>query len=120
MRVVDYWQMNIARPKAQTCTYYSLRNASWVVLPDISLIAVDESSDTEGYMQKKHKTNKKCQYPFYHWKSHQEVNRYHYCLIYSVRTNGPTLCPWLWLPYVPESVEKTLREARGFVMYTNA
>ena len=39
-----------------------------------------------------------------------------YCCIYSVRTNGPTLCPWLWLPYVPESVEK--REACGFVMYT--
>ncbi len=24
-----------------------------------------------------------------------------YCHIYSVRTNGPTLCLWLWLPYVP-------------------
>ncbi len=43
-----------------------------------------------------------------------------YCRIYSVRTNGPTLCPWLWLPYVPEPVVKPLREAHGFVLYTNA
>ncbi len=41
----------------------------------------------------------------------------HYCRIYSVRTNGPTLCPWLWLPYIPEPVEKPLREAHGFVLY---
>ncbi len=44
----------------------------------------------------------------------------HYCRMYSVRTNGQTLCPWLWLPYVPKSIEKPLREACGFVMYTNA
>ena len=25
-----------------------------------------------------------------------------------LRTNGPTLCPLVWLPYIPESVEKTL------------
>ncbi len=35
-----------------------------------------------------------------------DVMQVNYCRIYSVRTNGPTLCPSLWLPYVPESVEK--------------
>ncbi len=31
----------------------------------------------------------------------------HYLFISSVRTNGPTLCPNVWLPYAPEYVEKT-------------
>ncbi len=43
-----------------------------------------------------------------------------YVTVYMTDTNGLTLCPWLWLPYVPESVEKPLREAHGFVLYTNA
>ena len=43
-----------------------------------------------------------------------------YLSINSVRTNGPTLCPIVLLPYAPEYVEKPLREAHGFVMYTNA
>ncbi len=47
------------------------------------------------------------------------VRSHNYLSVYSVRTNGPTLCPKLWPPYVPESVEKPLGEARGFV-YTNA
>ena len=35
----------------------------------------------------------------------------HYLSINSVRTNGPTLCPIVWLPYTPESVEKYLQES---------
>ncbi len=35
--------------------------------------------------------------------------------IYSVRTNGLTLCPIVWRPYAPWYVDKPLREARGFV-----
>ena len=31
---------------------------------------------------------------------------YNYLSISSVRTNGLTLCPLVWLPYAPESVEK--------------
>ncbi len=30
-----------------------------------------------------------------------------YLSINSVRTNGPTLCPIIWLPYAPEYVKKT-------------
>ncbi len=31
---------------------------------------------------------------------------YNYLSVSSVRTNGLTLCPLVWLPYAPESVEK--------------
>ncbi len=30
-----------------------------------------------------------------------------YLFINCVRTNGPTLCPIVWLPYAPEYVDKT-------------
>ncbi len=30
-----------------------------------------------------------------------------------VRTNGPPVCPKVWLPYTPDSVEKLLRDANG-------
>ncbi len=33
-----------------------------------------------------------------------------YMSIKSVRTNGPTLCPIVWLPYAPEYVDKYLLE----------
>ncbi len=42
----------------------------------------------------------------------------HYLSINSVRTNGPIVCPIVWLPYAPKYVDKPLREACGFV-YVN-
>ncbi len=39
---------------------------------------------------------------------HCILARYHYLSINSVKTNGPTLCPFVWLPYAPESVERPL------------
>ncbi len=39
-----------------------------------------------------------------------------YCLYNRQQwTNGPTLCPIVWLPLAPQYVEKPLRETRGFV-----
>ena len=40
----------------------------------------------------------------------EPVKRLNYLSINSVRTNGPTLCPNVLLPYAPEYVEKPLRD----------
>ncbi len=40
-----------------------------------------------------------------HHRIHQEPD---YLSINSVRTNGPTLSPNVWLPYAPKYVEKPL------------
>ncbi len=39
--------------------------------------------------------------------THFNVTNRHYFSINNVRTNGLTLCPLVWLPYVPESFEKS-------------
>ena len=31
---------------------------------------------------------------------------------YIVRTNGPTLCPFVWLPFAPESFEESFQQMR--------
>ena len=64
----------------------------------------------------------------YHYKGLSAVYPFSECLrphdkkylsINSVRTNAPTLCPLVWLPYVHESVEKTLSESHvAFVLGT--
>ncbi len=41
---------------------------------------------------------------------HDFIVKHGYSSIYIVRPNGPTLCPLFWLPYTPESVEKSLQE----------
>ncbi len=34
-----------------------------------------------------------------------------------VNESGPTLCPLVWLPYVPESLEKSLEEIHEAFVY---
>ncbi len=58
-------------------------------------------------------------FPFdYHSKPCFGMTATSYLSINSVRSNGPTLCPYVWPPYVPESVEK-LSERATWPLYTN-
>ena len=56
---------------------------------------------------------------FYRWSLFDKLLFYlqipHYLSMNSVRTNGPTLCPFVWLPYAPESVEKLSESYVTFV-----
>ncbi len=60
-----------------------------------------------SYTLKSHQCWRSSHY-FYEGLTHKELS---YLSINSVRTNGLTLCPFVWLPYAPESVEKLSQRA---------